>query len=265
MRVFGLAVAGILLAQGAQAQDFLRGSVIEPGPVSMNWSGVYGGGALSYSIGSTNFNAQTKPLIADILRNSIVESEMHVSDWPVITNSSGARSPGFGGFIGFNTQWDEIVLGVDVNYMRTNYANDAAGSMTRFQTLSDNNLYDVTVTAASHVEIHDVVTARARAGYVYGTFLPYVTGGVALARASRATTVLVTWPDGAGTPPAPPGFTGTETSGRTNFLAYGYAVGGGIDMALLPNVFARAEYEYTFFSNIGTGLNSGRVGVAVRF
>lgn len=271
MRVFGLAVAGILLSQGAQAQDFLRGSVIEPGPVSMNWSGVYGGGALSYSIGSTNFNGQAKPLIADILRLTRVEDEMHVSDWPIITNSSGARSPGFGGFIGFNTQWDEIVLGLDVNYMLTNYANDATGSMTRVATLSNDFQYTVTATATSHVEVHDVVTARARVGYAYGTFLPYVTGGVALARASETTTATVSYPApvyaGSQNPPPPgiPAFSGSETSGKTNFLAYGYAVGGGVDMALLPNVFARAEYEYTYFTNISTGLSNARIGLAVRF
>jgi opacity protein-like surface antigen len=266
MRVFGLAVAGVLLAQGAQAADYLRGSVIEPGPVVMNWSGVYGGGALSYTIGNTNFDSQTQPLFADLLRNTIIESEMNVSHWPIITRSSGARSTGFGGFVGFNSQWDDVILGIDVNYMLTNYANDARGSMTRIQTLSDGFTYTVTATADSHVEVHDVVTARARAGYAYGIFLPYVTAGVALGRASQSTTGQVSYPQPTGgTPPTPPAVNMSETSGRTNFLAYGYAVGGGIDMALLPNVFARAEYEYTYFSNIGTGLNNARLGLALRF
>jgi opacity protein-like surface antigen len=270
MRALGLAAFGLLLAHGAQAQDALRGSVIEPGPAVMPWSGFYGGGALSYSIGTTNFSGQTKPVIADIMRLTRVEDEMHVSDWPIITNSSGARSPGFGGFIGFNTQWDEIILGLDLNYMRINYANDASGTMTRIATLSNDFQYTVTASALSHVEVHDVLTARARVGYTYGTFLPYLTAGLALARATQSTTATVSYPAPVylgSTVPAPtlPASSGTETQGKTNFLAYGWAVGGGVDIALLPNVFARAEYEYIYLTNISTGLNNGRVGVAFKF
>jgi len=272
MRALGLAALGLVLAaQGVQAQDALRGSVIEPSPVVMPWSGFYAGGSLSSTFGNTNFTTgQTKPVIADILRLTTVEDEMNVSDWPIITNSSGARTTGYGGFIGFNTQWDEIVLGLDINYTRMKYVNDASGSMTRIATLSDDFQYTVTATANSHVEVHDLVTMRGRVGYTYGTFLPYLTAGVALARATQSTTATVSYPAptyvGTNVPaPTLPGFSGTETQGRTNFLAYGWAVGGGIDMALLPNVFARAEYEYVYLTNIATGLNTARVGVAVKF
>jgi opacity protein-like surface antigen len=196
---------------------------------------------------------------------------MQVSSWPIITNSDGARTAGIGGYFGYNTQWDEIVMGLDVNYTRMNYINDAAGSMRRIATLSNDFQYDVTASVQSHVEVKDVVTARARIGYAFSQFLPYMTGGLALARASRFTTATVSYPAptyaGTDDPPPPglPAFAGTQTSADTNFLAYGYALGGGVDFMLMPNVIVRAEYEYVYLTNIATGLNNARVGLAVKF
>ncbi len=162
MRAFGLAAVAMVLAHNAHAQDALRGSVIEQSPVVQNWAGVYGGGQMSYVLGNSNFTNVTGPLISDMLRFTRIEDEMMVSTWPVISNSAsdGTRTTGFGGFIGYNTQWDELVLGMDINYMRTNYKNSASGTMERVATLSNDFQYDVTATAQSQIQVTDVVTAR---------------------------------------------------------------------------------------------------------
>lgn len=272
MRAFGLAAVAIVLAQSAQAQDSLRGSVIEPGPKVLRWDGVYGGGQMSYVLGNSNFTGVTQPLIADMLRFTRIEAEMMVSTWPVIsaTSSDGTKTTGFGGFLGYNMQFDEIVLGLDVNYMRTNYINAASGTMERVATLSNDFQYDVTATASSRIEVTDVVTTRSRIGYAFNQFLPYVTAGLALARATTYTTATVSYPapvyNGTTVPaPAGPGASSTTgTDGKTNILAYGYAIGAGLDIQLMPNVFARAEYEYLKLVNIDTALNSARVGLAVK-
>jgi opacity protein-like surface antigen len=273
MRAFGLAAVALLLAQGANAQDTLRGSVIETGPKVMNWSGVYAGGQASYVLGSSNFTGVTRPLIADMLRLTRIEDEMQVSSWPIISGSdaTGTKTTGFGAFIGYNTQWDELVLGADLTYMRTNYSNSAAGSMERVATLSNDFQYDVTATAQAKVEVTDVLTARGRIGYAFNQFLPYMTGGLALARATSYTTATVSYPapvyNGTQVPaPAGPGASAaTDTSGKTNFLAYGYALGGGMEIMLMPNVVGRVEYEYVKLVNIDTWLNSARVGLAIKF
>jgi opacity protein-like surface antigen len=273
MRAFGLAAVALLLAQGAQAQDVLRGSVIETGPRVMSWAGVYGGGQVSYVLGNSNFTGVTRPLVADMLRMTRIEDEMAVSTWPIISSidAEGSRTAGFGGYVGFNSQWDEIVLGVDATYMRTNYTNAASGTMTRVATLSNEFQYTVTASAQAQVEVTDVVTARGRIGYAFNQFLPYMTAGLALARATSFTTATVSYPapvyNGAQNPaPAGPGASSsTGTDAKSSFLAYGYALGAGMEVMLMPNVVGRVEYEYVKLTNIDTWLNSARVGLAIKF
>lgn len=221
MRAFGLAAVALLLAQGANAQDVLRGSVIETGPKVMSWSGVYAGGQASYVLGNSNFTGVTRPLVADMLRLTRIEEEMSVSSWPIISgnDTGGTRTTGFGAFIGYNTQWDEIILGFDANYMRTNYTNSASGSMTRVSTLSNDFQYTVTASAQAQVDVTDVITARGRIGYAFNQFLPYMTAGLALARATSYTTATVSYPAPVynGTQvPAPAGPGASSTTGHAD-------------------------------------------------
>jgi opacity protein-like surface antigen len=51
-------------------------------------------------------------------------------------------------------------------------------------------------------------------------------------------------------------------------IAYGYAAGLGLDVAITSNLFARAEWEFTQFlgiNNTRMNMNSGQVGLGVRF
>jgi len=51
-------------------------------------------------------------------------------------------------------------------------------------------------------------------------------------------------------------------------LLYGFAVGGGMDVALTPNIFVRGEYEYTRFAPIANVLltvTSARFGAGFKF
>ena len=52
--------------------------------------------------------------------------------------------------------------------------------------------YSVVVTSAASVSIHDIVTARARAGWTFDRFMPYGFAGVAVGRAD--TRALQPWP-----------------------------------------------------------------------
>jgi opacity protein-like surface antigen len=72
------------------------------------------------------------------------------------------NGPVFGGFLGYNFQWDQLVIGFDIGYK---YA-----SVLDFST------------ATTHFKLVDYVPARARAGYAIGTFLPYALVGVAVGR-----------------------------------------------------------------------------------
>jgi opacity protein-like surface antigen len=53
-----------------------------------------------------------------------------------------------------------------------------------------------------------------------------------------------------------------------NRVFFGYTAGLGIDIAVLPNVFVRAEWEYVqfkTFQDVNLHLNTVRAGVGVRF
>jgi opacity protein-like surface antigen len=60
----------------------------------------------------------------------------------------------------------------------------------------------------------------------------------------------------------------TQSDGKTGAFSAGVAVAGGVDAAILPNMFVRAEWEYIAFaplSGVRSTLNTGRVGVGLKF
>lgn len=273
--VVALALA-LFLTREAAAQDVLRGSsvVTSPAPTYVNWAGAYVGGQASYVIGTSNFSKATAPLIADILRITTLESEQHVSTWPIVPQTNSTHATGYGLFVGYNWQWDEIVFGLEANWTRTSFKNSNAGSIRRLVTLSDQFEYDVNVVAGGNVQVNDIVTLRSRVGYAFDQFMPFFTAGLALGRADYATTATVTQitnyvgtaaPPPTNPCPGPAGCTDTESSSKRNQLAYGFAVGAGFEVSIMPNVFLRADYEFTQFANIKTQLNNARVGVGMRF
>ena len=70
---------------------------------------------------------------------------------------------------------------------------------------------------------------------------------------------------------APPAFAkpaGTKTGQQSGIFTYGITGGLGVDVTVLPNVFMRAEWEYTSFASvhdIKVTINTARVGIGVRF
>ena len=60
----------------------------------------------------------------------------------------------------------------------------------------------------------------------------------------------------------------TPSGRRDNAFAPGFEAGVGVDVALMPNVFLRAEYEYVLFGPIGdvrSSISTARAGVGIRF
>jgi outer membrane immunogenic protein len=97
-------------------------------------------------------------------------------------------------------------------------------------------------------------TVRGRLGYVAGSWMPYITGGYAFARAEARLTGI----------------------GSGSTTADGYTIGGGIEWMVAPRWSIKAEYLYMNFGNeditiagvTGTGKvtnNLGRVGINYHF
>jgi len=270
-----VAAAALLLVTigGARAadlpddDDWLRGSFSDT-PAFVRWDGVQFGATIGLSSLNANFGNSTSSQISYILRNTTIENEGNVSGWTTLPSTS-SNSRQYGGFIGYNWQWSELVLGADLsyNYMSSLEAS-ATDSMSRIFNTSDGYENSVTVRSSSSIKLVDYATLRGRAGYAIGQFLPYAMLGLAVGRFNYINSASVTASGTSTGGGSPYNFSGSKTDAKNNAFAIGFLGGVGVDVALLPNVFLRAEYEFISFSSVNsirTNLSTGRLGVGVRF
>jgi outer membrane immunogenic protein len=278
MRWFITVLSVLALPASAFAGDFdiLRG--MEPvGPANyQNWSGFYAGGQIGYGDASADFSRATAPIVSEALRVTTLEEEFSPSSWPVLGTNTDHKTM-YGGFLGYNTQWQDVVLGVEGNYNVTQFAVVAPITPIGRITPADASgiPWTVNFTGSGSVQNIDYGTLRARAGYVLGNFLPYGFAGFAMGQAEFSVSssgyaegnAPASGPcSGANTPPCYL-VTWNKTNGQTSLL-YGFTVGGGLDVAVTPNIFLRGEFEYTQFApvnDIVLWVASARAGVGVRF
>ncbi len=270
------AAGAVLLAASAfgraNAADldtsWLRGSFSQPSaPGWVRWDGLVMGATLGYTNMSTDFGNAASSQIAYILRNSTLQDEFQPSSWTTLPKTVTDVTQ-YGGFIGYNWQMEQLVLGFDVAYNRpSSLYTEASDSIERIAVTSDTISHDVLVQASASLELVDYATVRARAGYAFGQFLPYAMLGVAVGRFNYTSTATVTDTQTIGGMVQPP-FVQSGSAGQDNVIMAGFVGGLGVDVAVMPNVFLRAEWEYIAWgpvNSIKSNLNTGRVGVAVRF
>lgn len=144
--------------------------------------------------------------------------------------SNTTNGPVFGAFLGYNIQWDQLVVGFDVAY--------------KYPSVLDSS------TGTAQFKLVDYAPLRARAGYAFGQFLPYAVLGVAVGRFNYADLVSGTF------------------IGKDNAFNAGFVAGLGVDWAVTPGVFLRAEWEFVAFATLNgttSQINTGQVGIGVRF
>jgi outer membrane immunogenic protein len=275
------AVFGLTLATPAFAADLdiLRGSI-----PTYNWGGFYGGVQAGYSSAEINSSQSASADIAFLLRDTAIEQDQDISAWTVLGNRTPTAT-NYGGFIGYNSVWEDVILGGEINYSHGSLFAISTDSISRSFVDSTNlpaghnYFYNVTVAAQSSIRITDIATFRGRAGWQAGIFLPYGFVGVAVGRADVANSGTVSYtaidepdlqtpPTPQLTPLAPLSFDGTQTNGQNGAFMYGFTTGLGLDVALMSNVFVRGEVEYIYFAPVdGTQVSlwTGRVGAAYKF
>jgi outer membrane immunogenic protein len=126
-----------------------------------------------------------------------------------------------GGTAGFNWQTGQVVLGIEGD---VDWSGISATT-------------SVFCSAGCATRNDWLGTVRGRAGYAFDRFLPYLTGGLAVGDI-KATT---------------PGFAGAS---QTNL---GWTVGAGVEVAILGNWSAKAEYLHVDLGNFNCGLSCGLV------
>ena len=264
--VVAMMVAGaVQAAHAADMPDYyaLRGPV-GYGTGVVNWQGFYAGGQAGYGSTDMNFSGSNDALIHRALGpdNILLNSALSLSQAPSKTNT---HQTAFGGFVGYNSQWDDVVIGVEANYMHGKF-NGVSGVTvppgTYVNPFSDGRYHTVELASLRSVSITDMGTVRARAGYAMGSFLPYVFGGVALGRANITSAVAITDrsdPDIDQSASAFPVTTYGASDSIGGKMLYGYTAGIGTEAMLFGNVFARAEWEYVRFVNAGADVNINTV------
>lgn len=262
MRVRSLAVLALSLAGPSSAlaadldYDFLRGSDYDPpaAVAAIDWSGVYLGGHAGYSSAAVGYKNAYQQTLADYFRARDIETEFGVS---TLLTAPSQRVGGttFGAFAGYNVQLDDIVVGIEGDYTRFDNRSFSRDSIASSVTTSSGINERVFLTGLSRTDIQDYGTLRARAGYALGSFLPFVTGGLAIGRATVYDQIGV--PSEISRPSRPK----VKTVG-------GLALGGGLEYAITPSILLRAEYQYVLFNDFDghkANINTVRGGAAVKF
>jgi len=276
-----LGLCGVNTARAADLDyDYLRGADYDPIPAPVrviDWSGVYVGGHGGYTSAALGFKNALSPLVYERSHNSTAESDFGASGL-LSPPSRRVGSASFGGYVGYNVQYDSFVFGIEGDYTNFGRLGSSSDSVGRIKTNSLGLQETLNLNGTSATRITDYGTLRARLGYAIDSLMPYVTGGVAIGRARVADSL--SYSDSgfdvsaynaslAGTSTFVNQFRATynDQRSRTKVVA-GVALGAGIEYAITPNILLRAEYQYVLFDSFDghkVNLNTVRAGAAIKF
>lgn len=283
MRRFFLAAVMLAVATGAQAADmpdFLRGSLPASNAPTRNWDGWYAGGQVGESWANTNYSRTAVTQTNDLFRDTTLAgpaSELNV------LGKVNEQSLGFGGFVGRNWQFDDVVVGVEANYnYLSSLASSTGGSIGPIQVpepglvlpAGETAVDGITLNGRAALRVKDEVTFRGRAGWAVGDFLPYMFGGLAVGRMDVSSTIsssvirTIDGPGGVVSSGPLPQFALTSTIAKSNAFVAGWTAGLGFDYMICGNIFLRGEWEYIQFmsiQNTAVTENSVRAGLGYKF
>lgn len=253
MRRLMVAAAMLGTVSAAHAADMpdlpiLRGSFTD-GLTSArpNWQGYYVGGQGDYGTITSKISSTIN---SDIQSTFVTPGPAY--NWQPLA-AAQSSSAGYGVFAGYNGQWDDVVLGIEANYIHGGFKSTSSSAG---QTFNNVNAVIATTTTSAVVGVSDFGSLRARAGYAWGCFLPYafIGGGIGSQTVDRYAS--------ASPSPVQP----ATTFASKSKLVYGYSAGLGVDVMLVGGLFARAEYEFQrVTSDVESNINTVRAGVGYKF
>lgn len=269
MRALILGMAALLVAGEAVAADYLRGSNYEELPVrGYNWAGVYIGGQAGYGGATFGMSKVTASILDYANAHDVRAAGFSGLTGPLAVPTATSRAKSYGGFVGYNSQWGDVVVGLEASYNRADF------SITARDERTDGALPPNSARATVDAKLTDYGTLRARAGYAAGWLMPYGFVGVAVARGEYVKTIDIVSanPFNAATSSVQcadvTAFAIRCTEAKSGAMFYGYTAGLGVDIGLFRNVFVRAEWEFVQLNKlngIAPQMNNLRVAAAVKF
>ena len=192
------------------------------------WTGLYFGG----NLGSTATEVDLKPGFKDDFK--IVNDD--IDAFYLKTGRASFSSDTFtgGGQLGYAEQFGQMVLGIEADFDFLD-----ADASRHAETVLDATR---TLVSDDRVSSDWLLTLRPRVGFVSGSFLGYVTGGLAISNVDFDHSVNLTFNNG-GTP-----VTGQFSESKT---LTGWTIGGGAEYALDKNWSIKGEYLYVDLGSIG--------------
>lgn len=263
-----LAVAFAVSAPAGAADMSLRGSMPAVEAAGPNWGGLYVGGFYGYSSGSLNpttvIAAHTAAYSGMIPANAYL---------PLNPAPGGAANRGaFGLFAGYQAQFEDAVVGVEMDYTRLGmdrFGNFLAPNATQIVAVPSQagpaGSYDFTnQRLQTRLRVSDYMTFRLRAGWDMGYFLPFLTAGLAVGRGAEngvyTADTCATGGCGATTP--------VRYEYHKSVTSAGLAYGAGVDMRLAQYFLLRAEYQGVTFARFGSAnvtVHTVRAGVGIKY
>jgi outer membrane immunogenic protein len=272
-----LAGTALSFAGAAQAADVYVPPPAEPAyvpePAAFSWSGLYFGGHIGYAraratdpwpscnwlndIRGENGNPEYIFPGANYCDASFVGyyGDLMELDGDFVLNDydEGGNYHSFiwGGQVGINQQYGQFVVGLEADISAVHDINH--WNWDDFDYLhSYYGNYDGTFWVQSDTKLDWVATFRGRAGLALGhegRFMPYVTGGAAIARVSSSMSAgvdyygsTVGWCNPSGGGGGGCGFVGDLPS--QTFYQFGYAIGAGLEWAVTNHVTVGLEYLF---------------------
>lgn len=245
-----------LVASAAQAADVVASQ--EPAPVfaapAFSWSGFYAGGQIGGSWGDGSFERDVKAN-NDRWPDKYVDSK--ISELKKKSINDGNFIGGI--FAGYNYQFqNNIVAGIDADFTWLDNTSRSNENIPFGESRIDGY--------RSKVKQDWMAAVRARLGYAYDRFLPYIAGGVAFTDIEYKHRIFGDVTDIR--------FDDRSSLSKTRT---GYTLGAGLDYAMTDHIILRAEYRYTDFGdkdfvlddfyvrNVETKSHDLRFGVAYKF
>lgn len=271
MRRFLLAAVMCGAASVAQAADlpFLRGSFTEGLSTGrVNWEGGYIGAHASHGASDMDFTNSGQDLLAKLLNNVDLEAQFNISKWPLL-GTAHMQSSGYGGFIGYNWQWTDAVVALELNYTHGNFFGSNGAAQGRTFQYPAGYVTSAIASSSAYMKVTDYGSLRVRGGYAIDNWLPYGFAGIAMGQANinRRADVALDYRY-VGPPPALPDYSaayGLTDNANSHFVT-GFAGGVGVDVMLYAGLFLRAEWEYLrFVTKVDTTINTVRAGLGYKF
>jgi outer membrane immunogenic protein len=235
IRMRGLLFAAVaVLTVGAvnptSAADILAKAPppIQPPAPLYNWTGFYIGGNVGYGWSHRDFTNTLGSTLGAAQRTA--------------TNSGSDSGHGGlgGGQIGYNYQFSgNWVAGVEADI-------DAA-HITSSTSSCSSGIPPAALCGTRNTDVQDFGTVRGRLGYAFNNVLLYGTGGWAWGHGTNTAQVTCIGPGCPGTSAVPPT---SPAPASVSVNPSGWAAGGGVEWAFLPNWTLRADYLHLQFAGV---------------